>query len=973
MDFMQAAAIEARADESAHPHVNDKLVRAWLRSSMVWLTVFPLIGVLISIKFHNPDFLGDIPWLTYGRLRPVHVNGVIFGAFSTPFLGLVYYIVPHLCGRRMAFERGGWVALYGWDLFLLTGSITLLMGYNIGLEAAEFEAPISALRWAVLLLVGIQVFTTIFRRRNFGLYVSLWYLLAALTWTLLNLALGNALLPYVSMSGVNNASLHGLYIHYVVGLWITPAGLAVMYYFIPVALKNPLFSHRLSLLGFWSLALFYPFLGTHHYIFSPIPYMTQTMAIACSMLMIIPVWAVITNHWGTALGRWHAILGNKDADAYAAKFLMLAVFFYFAGCFQGSVEALRGMQEVTHFNDFVIAHSHATVFGTFVVAMMGAMYYVWPRVTGNELWSWRLASWHLWLTIVGFCIMVLGLSAQGFIEGGMFANKVNFVDTIVAMKPWWVMRTLAGASMDLGIVLMVINFIQTARRRAPLVESAGQVLEAHPAGAATKGVYKWITNPSSLVLGSGIAFFAIGVGVQGIWPSIVQESNQPVVEDASTGKLVNVADYTPLEARGREVYIRDGCWYCHSQYIRPVAKEYDRWGPVSEGGEYVYDQPHLFGTRRTGPDLWRVGRKYGDDWHVAHHWNPRIVVPDSIMPRFPWLFERPVNGAPPRLNEDGRALVAYIQRLGTSLGDWRETYGPTRLDGGAAVLVGGGRNNEEMIAQGKRVYARRCVGCHGEKGDGNGPAAEFFMLKPRDFTSGIFKFRSTSGGVNTLPTDEDLFITVTHGLWGTPMPPWYELPSEDRIAVIQYIKTFSDRWRREPVNPPIKIPPEPPITEAALTRGKRLFVENCAVCHGVGGRGRGPAADHIRDVWNHPLRPADFTLPAGVGGGVKLGHDARHIYRTIMTGVGGTPMPPFALSKLTPDEVWDIAHYVQSLRIDAHMRELVAAGLRDDDRIAARKQLWVNLSDAAAGGRIEQQVVRVDAPGGAPLALGQVR
>lgn len=298
---MQAAAIEARADESAHPHVNDKLVRAWLRSSMVWLTVFPLIGVLISIKFHNPDFLGDIPWLTYGRLRPVHVNGVIFGAFSTPFLGLVYYIVPHLCGRRMAFERGGWVALYGWDLFLLTGSITLLMGYNIGLEAAEFEAPISALRWAVLLLVGIQVFTTIFRRRNFGLYVSLWYLLAALTWTLLNLALGNALLPYVSMSGVNNASLHGLYIHYVVGLWITPAGLAVMYYFIPVALKNPLFSHRLSLLGFWSLALFYPFLGTHHYIFSPIPYMTQTMAIACSMLMIIPVWAVITNHWAR---RW---------------------------------------------------------------------------------------------------------------------------------------------------------------------------------------------------------------------------------------------------------------------------------------------------------------------------------------------------------------------------------------------------------------------------------------------------------------------------------------------------------------------------------------------------------------------------------------------------------------------------------------------------------------------------------------------
>ena len=963
----------SHAAESAHPLVNDKLVRAWLRSALVWLTVFPLIGLLVSIKFHNPDFLGDVSWLTYGRLRPVHVNGVIFGAFSTPFLALVYYIVPHLCGRRMAAERLGWVALYGWDLFLVTGSISLLMGYNLGFEADEFQLPIDALRWGVLLLIGVQALVTIFRRKNFGLYVALWYTIAAFTWTLLNLALGNLLLPYSPMSGVNNAALHGLYIHYVVGLWITPAGLAVMYYFIPVALKNPLFSHKLSLLGFWSLALLYPFLGTHHYIFSPIPYMTQTVSIVCSMLLIVPVWAVITNHWGTALGRWQAILGNKDADAYAAKFLMLAVFFYLTGCFQGSVEALRRMQELTHFNDFVIAHSHATIFGTFVVAMMGAMYYVWPRVTGNQLWSWRLASWHLWLTIIGFCVMVVGLTAQGFIEGGMFENKVNFVDEVAAMKPWWVVRTFAGASMDIGILLMVINFYKTARQRVPFREAPTRALEAHPAGAETKGVYKWIVNPSALTLGAGVSFFAFGVIIQGIWPSIVKESNEPTVADASTGKLVRVASYTPLELRGREVYIREGCWYCHSQYVRPVTKEYDRWGPVSDAGEYVYDQPHMFGTRRTGPDLWRVGRKYGDGWHAAHHWNPRIIVPDSIMPRFPWLFDPPKNGEAPQLNEEGKALVAYIQRLGTTLGDWRETYSPTRLNGGAALLVSGRENREDLVAQGKQVYIRRCVGCHGEQGDGKGPGAQFFKVKPRDFTTGIFKFRSTSGGINTLPSDEDLFITVTHGLWGTPMPPWYDIPSEERIAVIQYIKTFSDRWKKEPVNPPIKIPTEPQITEATLAHGKQLFAENCAVCHGIKGRGQGPAADHIHDVWGHPLRPANFTLPAGVGGGVKLGHDALHIYKTIMTGVGGTPMPPFALSKLTPEEVWDIVHYVQSLRIDAHMGELIAAGLRDDDRSAARTQLWVNLSDAAARGRIERQVVQVDGVGSTPLVLGQVR
>src|SRR3569623_1662318 len=668
--------------------------------------------------------------------------------------------------------------------------------------------------------------------------------------------------------------------------------------------------------------------------------------------------------------RGHEVLHTGGEQGYAVNPFVV---FDLSGCFQGSAEALRRMQELTHFIDVVIAHSHATIFGTFVVAMMGAMYYVWPRVTGNQLWSWRLASWHLWLTIIGFCVMVVGLTAQGFIEGGMFENKVNFGDEVVAMKPWWVVRTFAGASMDIGILLMVINFYKTARQRVPFREAPTRALEAHPAGAETKGVYKWIVNPSALTLGAGVSFFAFGVIIQGIWPSIVKESNEPTVADASTGKLVRVASYPPLELRGREVYIREGCWYCQSQYVRPVTKEYDRWGPVSDASEYVFVLPHMFGTRRTGPDLLRVGRKYADGWHAAHHWNPRIIVPDSIMPRFPWLFDQPVNGEAPQLNEEGKALVAYIQRLGTTLGDWRETYSPTRLDGGAALLVSGRQNNKELVALGKQVYLRRCVGCHGEQGDGKGPGAQYFKVTPRDFTSGIIKFRSTSGGINTLPSDEDLFITVTHGRWGTPMPPWYDIPSEERMAVIQYIKTFSDRWKKEPVNPPIKIPTEPQITEAALAHGKQLFAENCAVCHGIKGRGQGPAADHIHDVWGRPLRPANFTLPAGVGGGVKLGHDALHIYKTIMTGVGGTPMPPFALSKLTPEEVWDIVHYVQSLRIDAHMRELIAAGLRDADRSAARTQLWVNLSDAAARGRIEQQVVQVDGTGSTPLVLGQVR
>ena len=444
--------------------VDKDLVRAWLWWAIVWLTIFPLVGLLVSIKFDFPDFLGQTSWLTFGRLRPVHVNGVIFGAFSTPVLGLLYYLVPRLCGRRMAKEHWGRWLLWGWNIFLITGSISFLMGYNSGFEAGEFEWPFNILRWVILTVIAGQVLTTIFRRKEPGFYVALWYALAALVWTGMNLILGGVILPYVPMSGISNTALHGLFIHYIVGLWITPAGLALMYYFLPLATKAPLYSHRLSLLGFWTLAFFYPFVGTHHYIFSPIPYHNQTISIVTSMMLIIPVWAVIINLFGTVKGRWGAIIGGQDADSFAAKFLLLATFFYLVGCFQGSTEALRRVQELTHFTDFVISHSHFTVFATFVLAAVGSMYYVWPRVTGRALWSAKLASWHVWLTIAGTTIMLVGLAAQGLIQGSMLEYGTNFVDTVVEMKPWWFARTLAGATMDIGFLLMTINLVMTARK-----------------------------------------------------------------------------------------------------------------------------------------------------------------------------------------------------------------------------------------------------------------------------------------------------------------------------------------------------------------------------------------------------------------------------------------------------------------------------------------------------------------------------
>jgi cytochrome c oxidase cbb3-type subunit I/II len=375
-------------------------------------------------------------------------------------------------------------------------------------------------------------------------------------------------------------------------------------------------------------------------------------------------------------------------------------------------------------------------------------------------------------------------------------------------------------------------------------------------------------------------------------------------------------------------------------------------------GEYAYDLPHLFGTRRIGPDLQRVGLKYGTDWHVAHHWNPRNVVPDSIMPRFPWLFKASTKvGGAPELNEDGLALMAYLQRLGTGIGDWREGFASTQIDTGMSVRVTSS-DKVQLLALGEHVYKRRCIGCHGAKGDGNGPAAIFFQIKPRDFTSGIFKFRSTSGQ-DSLPTDADLFKTITHGLWGTPMPPWYTLPAKNRLAVIQYIKMFSKRWQTVKVGSPIDIPPETSVTMASIANGKSLFDQNCSVCHGPGAQGDGPIAGSLVDEWGHPVKPANFTLAAGKEGGVKLGHDGPHVYQTIMTGVGGTPMPAFQ-GQLKPDEVWDIIHYEQSLRIKAHEGSLLKADLDKSKLPDAIHRMWAELSEAAQQGQLDNMVVETE-------------
>jgi cytochrome c oxidase cbb3-type subunit 2 len=485
-------------------------------------------------------------------------------------------------------------------------------------------------------------------------------------------------------------------------------------------------------------------------------------------------------------------------------------------------------------------------------------------------------------------------------------------------------------------------------------------------------------------LGAGVFFFMLAVVVQGILPFLEPQSRWTKVTKVvrtDLGELKwmedHATDYSPLEERGRRVYTREGCWYCHSQYVRPVTGETRRWGPVTQSGEYAYDIPHLFSTRRIGPDLSRVGLKYSDAWHLAHFWSPRMLVPDSVMPRFSAMFEGPhlvkvvsdasgnrtVEKTPATEtlfnfssqqklmltpNKDGlvlvtergknpviftpnkefegpqvmlvaaspdlTALIAYVQKLGTNRGKWRDTFESQLVEVSQATLP----RSEEWISYGKEVYQRRCLGCHGVDGDGNGPAAAFIQRdRPRNFTLGVFKFRATPSG--SLPDDGDLMRTLIRGVRGTAMPTWHELSEKDRMSVIQYVKYELSVDRSDPKKPtawfvderpkpPIYIGEPPKPSQELVRRGKEVWKQaKCWECHGEEGKGNGEKAEGLKDDFGFPIPPANLTT-----GQFKSGPTAKDIFRTMSTGLMGTPMPSFSDS-LSEDDRWALSYYVLSL------------------------------------------------------------
>lgn len=438
------------------PLVDRKVVYSFAFAALFWVIYGPWAGFFVSLKFTFPWLLSDSYAFLYGPMRIAHTQGVAYGWFSTGALAFAHYMVPKLCGRPLWKPGLSMAGGLLWNLGMVLGIGGVHLGYMQGLEFADFGLVPDAILALGLLLIDINLFMTIAKRREPKIYVSLWYLMAALSWTTINYIVGNFVAALPSSTGANSAALNGYFLHNVVGLWVTPMGVAMAYYLLPVMTKNPLYSHRLSMIGFWTIAFFYPFTGAHHYLLSPIPDWVETIAIVSSLMLIVPVWTVLANFYGTMKGRWD-LLGTS----VIVKFLTVGAIYYLTTCFQGPTQALRALQPVIHFTDYVVGHAHLALFGVFSLWTMAAFYYMIPKLAGREVYSVGLARANFWLTFFGFLIMALILWAAGIIQGHMLLNNVDWPDTLDVLNFYWHARTFGGFLMDVGMLILVYNIVAT--------------------------------------------------------------------------------------------------------------------------------------------------------------------------------------------------------------------------------------------------------------------------------------------------------------------------------------------------------------------------------------------------------------------------------------------------------------------------------------------------------------------------------
>lgn len=642
---------------------DNRIVRNFAFATMLWAIVGMLVGVIISFQIFIPELNLGIEYTTFGRLRPLHTNAVIFAFVGNGIFTGVYYSLQRLTKARMFSDKLSNIHFWGWQLIIVAAAITLPLGLTSSKEYAELEWPIDIAITLVWVIFGINMFGTIIKRRERHMYVAIWFYIATFVTVAVLHIVNSIALPvdlfksYSAYAGVQDALVQWWYGHNAVAFFLTTPYLGLMYYFIPKAAKRPVYSYRLSIVHFWALIFLYIWAGPHHLLYTALPDWAQSLGVVFSIMLIAPSWGGMINGLLTMRGAW-----DKVRDEPILKFMIVALTAYGMATFEGPLLSLKEVNSIAHFTDWIVGHVHIGALGWNGFLTFGVLYWLIPRLYKTQLHSLKLANIHFWLGTLGILFYSIPLYWAGFTQGSMWADftetgqlqYANFLDTVTNIVPMYAMRGIGGVIYLTGAIIMVFNLIKTVQSGQLEADEAAEAPALEKEVASHNHHWHSVIERKPIQM---LVFALIAISIGGLVelvPTFLVSENVPTIS--------SVKPYTPLELEGRDIYIREGCNVCHSQMIRPFRHEVVRYDPVdmeySKAGEYVYDFPFLWGSKRTGPDLHREGGLRPDSWHYNHMRDPRSTSPGSIMPRYPWLLEDKLD------TDNTSAKIATMMSLG---------------------------------------------------------------------------------------------------------------------------------------------------------------------------------------------------------------------------------------------------------------------------------------------------------------------
>lgn len=648
---------------------DDSIVRKFLLVTLLWGVVGMAVGLLAAFELAAWQVNLGLPWITFGRIRPLHTNAVIFAFAGNAIFAGIYYSTQRLLKTRMFSDALSKIHFWGWQLIIVAAAVTLPLGITVSKEYAELEWPVDILITLIWVVFAINLFGTIAKRREKHIYVAIWFYIATVLTVALLHIINSLALPvslfksYSAFAGVQDGLVQWWYGHNAVAFFLTTPFLGLMYYFVPKVAERPIYSYRLSIVHFWSLVFLYIWAGPHHLLNTSLPDWAQTMGVVFSVMLIAPSWGGMINGLLTLRGAWDRVRTDT-----ILKFFVVGITFYGMSTFEGPMLSIRSINALSHYTDWTIAHVHGGALGWNGFITFGMIYYLIPKLWKQEMWSKKLMSLHFWLGTLGIIVYIISMWTAGVTQGLMWRalnadgtlQYPNFLETVLRLVPFYWIRAFGGVMYLTGLLIMVWNVWKTLQASSAanrdLRDPVVTVSRHADDGALPPGRGWHYALEGKAFMFSILALVSVLVGsIVELVPMIAVQTN--------VASIPSVKPYTPLELQGRDIYIREGCYNCHSQMIRTMPEEVLRYGENSKGGEFIYDRPFQFGSKRTGPDLHRVGGKYPDLWHFRHMMDPRSTSPGSIMPEYPWLYDS---------NYDTSLLskkLSVLKQLGTPYSD----------------------------------------------------------------------------------------------------------------------------------------------------------------------------------------------------------------------------------------------------------------------------------------------------------------